>query len=134
MTSPCQFEPGLPHIESAMRYSKTGRIIGATAGVCLLLTLSCSLLGLGVQERVITLKDITVGLGPLSVMMHAPRPSVCPQPEKTDPVTNLCDRFSSIHTPSSYRFLLFWSTPERGAQSSEVLATWTLPVRDETNN
>jgi hypothetical protein len=30
--------------------------------------------------------------------------------------------------------LLFWSTPEHSAHSSQVLAIWTLPVRDEDHN
>jgi hypothetical protein len=117
-----------------MCQSKAGRLIGIIAGVCLLLALGCGLLGLAVQGRVITLTDINVELGPLSMIMHAPRSSVCPHPEKTDPLTNLCDRFSSIHGPPSYRVLLFWSTPERGTHSSQVLAIWTLPVRDEDHN
>jgi hypothetical protein len=115
-----------------MRHSKTGRIIALGAGVCLLLALGCGLLGLAVQQRVITLTDIDVELGPLSMIMHAPRPSVCP--EKADPLTNLCDRFSSIHGPPSYRILLFWSTSDRGALSSRVLGIWTLPLHDESRD
>ncbi len=117
-----------------MRHSKTGRIITISAGACLLLALGCGLLGLAVQQRVITLTDINVELGPLSIITHAPRSSVCPQPKKADPLANLCDRFSSIHGPPSYRILLFWSTPERGPQSSRVLASWTLPLRDEARD
>jgi hypothetical protein len=117
-----------------MRHSKTGRIIGITASACLLFALSCSLLGLGVQQRVITLKDINVGLGPLSITMQAPRPSVCPLAERGDPLTNLCERFSSVKGSPAYRLLLFWSAPERGQQSTRVLTSWTLPVHDEARN
>jgi hypothetical protein len=117
-----------------MHHLKIGRIIALSAGVCLLLALGCSLLGMALQQRMITLADIDVELGPLSMIVHAPRPSVCPQPEKGDPLTNLCDRFSSIHGPAAYRILLFWSTSERGALSSRVLAIWTLPLHEEARN
>lgn len=117
-----------------MRHSKTGRIIAISAGACLLLALGCGLLGLAVQQRVITLTDINVELGPLSIILQAPRSSVCPLPERGDPLTNLCDRFSAIHGSPSYRLLLFWSTPERGQQSTRVLAQWTLPVGDDARN
>ena len=117
-----------------MRRSKTGRIIAISASVCLLFALGCGLLGLALQQRVITLTDINVEFGPLSITMQAPLSSVCPLAERGDPLTNLCARFSAIHGSPSYRLLLFWSTPERGAQSSRVLAMWALPVRDESGN
>ncbi|HJZ47716.1 MAG TPA: hypothetical protein VKE41_11145 [Roseiflexaceae bacterium] len=115
-----------------MRHTKTGRIIAISASACLLFALGCGLLGLAVQQRVITLMDINMQLGPLSIITHAPRSSVCP--EKADPLTNLCDRFSAISGPASYRIFLFWSTPERGPRSTRVLAHWTLPLRDEFRN
>src|SRR5436309_6809641 len=113
-----------------MRHSKTGRIIAISAGACLLFALGCGLLGLAVQQRVITLTDITIELGPLSIITHAPRSSVCPQ--KADPLTNLCDRFSAIPGPASYRIWLFLSTPARGPQSTPVLVHWILPLRHES--
>lgn len=115
-----------------MRHSKTGHTIAIGAGACLLFALGCGAFGLAVQQRVITPTDISIELGPLSVVTHAPRSSVCP--EKADPLTNLCDRFSAIPAPASYRILLFWSTPERGPLSSRVLASWTLPLRNEARN
>jgi hypothetical protein len=110
-----------------MRHSKTGRIIAISASACLLFALGCGLLGLAVQQRVITLMEINVQLGPLSIVMRAPRSSVCP--EKADPLTNLCDRFSTIPRPALYWIWLFLSTPERGPRSTRVLAHWTLPLR-----
>jgi hypothetical protein len=110
-----------------MRYRTTGRMIAI--GACLLLALSCGLLGLAAQQRIIPLTDITIELGRLSLITRAPRSSVCPQ--KADPLTNLCDRFSGIPGPALYRIWLFWSTPERGRQTARVLAHWALPLRDE---
>jgi hypothetical protein len=115
-----------------MPHSKTERIIAVSASACLLFALGCGLLGLAVQQRVITLTDINMQLGPLSIITHAPRSSVCPQ--KADPLTNLCDRFSAISRPAFYRIWFFWSTPERGPRSSRVLAHWTLPLRDESRS
>ena len=109
-----------------MRHSKTGRMIGICASACLLFALGCGLLGLAVQQRVVTPMEINVQLGPLSIITHAPRSSVCP--EKADPLTNLCDRFSAIPGPASYRVWLFVSTPERGPRSTRVLAHWALPL------
>jgi hypothetical protein len=115
-----------------VRHSKTGRIIAISASACLLFVLGCGLLGLAVQQRVIPLTDTNMQLGPLSIITHAPRSSVCP--EKADPLANVCDRFSAIPGPASYRIWLFWSTPERGPRSTRVLAHWTLPLRDESRN
>jgi hypothetical protein len=115
-----------------MHHSKTGRMIALCAGACLLSALGCGLLGLAAQQRMITLTDITMQLGPLSIITHAPRSSVCP--EKADPLTNLCDRFSAIPAPASYRIWLFVSTPERGPRATRVLAHWTLPLRDQSRN
>ena len=115
-----------------MRHSKTGRIIALSASACVLLALGCGLLGLAVQRRVITLMDMNLQLGPLSIITHAPRSSVCPA--KADPLTNLCDRFSGIPEPASYRIWLFLSTPERGPRSTRVLAHWILPLPDKARN
>lgn len=112
-----------------MRHSRTGRMIGLCAGLCLLGALGCGLLGLAVEQRVIPLRDIKLQVGPLSIITHAPRSSVCPQ--KADPLTNLCDRFSGIPGPASYRIWLFWSTPERGLRTTRVLAQWRLPLRKQ---
>jgi hypothetical protein len=108
------------------------RIIAISASACLLVALSCGLLGLAVQQRVITLMDITMQLGPLSIVTHTPRSSVCPV--KAGLLMNVCDRFSVVPAPASYRIWLFWSTPEQGPQSSRMLATWALPLRDESRN
>jgi len=51
-----------------MHHSKTGRIIAICASACLLFALGCGLLGLAVQQRVITLTDISMQLGPLSII------------------------------------------------------------------
>ena len=111
-----------------MRHSRTGRIIAISASICLVFALSCGLVGLAVQQRVITPMEINLELGPLSIITHAPRSSVCP--EKADPLANVCDRFSAIRGPGSYRIWLFWSTPERGPRSTRVLAHWILPLRE----
>ena len=50
-----------------MRHSKTGRVIIISAGVCVLFVLGCGLLGLAVQQRVITPTDFTMQLGPLNI-------------------------------------------------------------------
>ena len=115
-----------------MHHSKTGRIIAISVSACMLFVLSCGLLGLAVQRRVIALTDINMQLGPLSIITHAPRSSVCP--EKADPLANVCDRFSAIPGPASYRIWLFLSAPERGSRSTHVLAHWTLPLHDESRN
>jgi hypothetical protein len=115
-----------------MRHSKSGRIIAIVASACLLCALGCGLLGLAVQQRVVTLADISVELGPLSIVTHGPASAVCP--EKTDPLANVCDRFSAVPGPASYRILLFVRTPERGPQSTRVLAHWALPLRKQARN
>jgi hypothetical protein len=115
-----------------MRHWKNGRLIALCASVCLLSALGCGLLGLAVQQRVITPVDITMQIGPLSIVTHAPRSSVCP--EKADPLTNLCDRFSGIPGPASFRIWLFWDTPERGPRATRVLAHWVLPLRGQTGD
>jgi len=115
-----------------MRHSKTGHIIALSASACVLLALGCGLLGLAVRQRVITFVDMNLQLGPLSIIAHAPRSSVCPA--KADPLTNLCDRFSAMPGPVSYRIWLFLSTPERGPRSTRVLAHWILPLLDEARN
>jgi hypothetical protein len=113
-------------------HSKTRRLIAISAGACMLVALGCGLLGLAVQQRVITPTDISMELGPLSIITRAPRSSVCP--EKADPLTNLCDRFSAIRGPASYRIWVFWSTPERSPRATRVLAHWVLPLRDQARN
>ena len=115
-----------------MRHSKSGHILAMSAGACLLFAFGCGLLGLAVQRRVITLADIAMQLGPLSIITHAPRSSVCPQ--KADPLTNVCDRFSATPRPVSYQIWLFLSTPGRGPRSTCVLAHWALPLRDQSPN
>jgi hypothetical protein len=115
-----------------MRHSKTKRIIAISTGSCVLFALGCGLFGLAMQQSVITLADSTMQLGPLSIITHAPRASVCP--EKADPLMNVCDRFSPNPGPASYRIWLFWSTPERGPRSSRVLAHWILPLSDRSRN
>jgi hypothetical protein len=112
--------------------SKTRRIIAISASTCVLLALGCGLLGLAVQQRAVTPADVTVQFGPLSIVTHGPRPSVCP--EKADPLTNVCDRFSAFPVPASYRIWVFWSTPGRGARSARVLAHWVLPLREPARN
>jgi hypothetical protein len=102
------------------------------AGAGLLAALGCGLLGLVVQQRVITLASINVQLGPLSIVTHAPRSSVCP--EKADPLTNVCDRFSAIPGPASYRILLLLDTPERGPGATRVLAHWIVPLPDRLSH
>jgi hypothetical protein len=115
-----------------MRHSKIGRILAVAASACLLFALGCGLLGLAVQQRVITLTDINLELGSFSIVMRAPRSSICP--ERTDPLANLCDRFSSVRGPVFYRIWLFVSTPERGPRSTRVLLHWALPVHDQAHS
>ena len=115
-----------------MRHSKTGRIIAISASACLLFGLGCGLLGLAVQQRVIALTDIDMQLGPLNIVTHGPRSSVCPQ--KADPLANVCDRFSAIPRPAFYQIWLFLSTPERSPPSTRVLVHWRLPVRDDSRH
>jgi hypothetical protein len=115
-----------------MHHSKAGRILAIFTGVCLVFALGGGLLGLAVQQRVITLADSIVQLGPLSIITHAPRSSVCP--EKADPLTNVCDRFSATPGPATYQIWLVWGTPERGPSSTRVLVHWVLPLRDQLRN
>ena len=111
-----------------MRHSRIGRIVAMAAGLGLLAALGCGLLGLAVQQRVVVLADVDMQLGPLSVVGYAPGSPVCPQ--KADPLANVCDRFSSVPRPASYRIWLFLSAPERGPRATRVLAHWSLPLRD----
>jgi hypothetical protein len=112
--------------------SKLARIGAIGAGACLLLALGCGLLGLAVQQRMIAPTSMAVQLGRLSIITRAPRPPICP--EKTDPLTNVCDRFSAFPAPAAYRIWVFWSTPGRGPGSARVLAHWVLPLRDTARN
>jgi hypothetical protein len=111
-----------------MRHSKTERVIAVSLGVGLLVVLGCGLLTAVVQQRVVTLADMDVRLGPISLRTHAPQSSICP--EKADPLTNVCDRFSASPRPSSYRILLIWNDPEHSAQPRSVLVSWAIPVRN----
>lgn len=114
-----------------MRRSRTGRIVTVSACACLLVALGCGLLGLAVQQRIIILGDTHMELGPLSIATQAPRSSVCP--EKADPLTNICDRFSAQPRPATYWIWLFLSTPEHGPRSTRVLAHWIVPLREVRN-
>ena len=98
----------------------------------MLLALGCGLLGLAVQQRAVTPADVTMQFGPLSIVTQGPRPSVCP--EKADPLTNVCDRFSAFPAQASYRIWVFWNTPGRGARSARVLAHWVLTLREPARN
>jgi hypothetical protein len=106
------------------------RMIVMIAGVGLLAALGCGLLGLAVQQRLVTLSDLDLQIGPLSIVTHAPRSSVCPQ--KADPLTNVCDRFSAMPGPASYRIWLFLSAPERGPRATRVLAHWIVPLSERS--
>ena len=113
-----------------MRHSKTGRILALLAGACLLLTLSCGLLGLAIQQRVLTPRDINAQLGPLIIIARGPDPLNCPQQDTT--TAKLCDLTKSLAArPDVYRVWVFWYTPGRGTQSTHSLAVWRLPLREE---
>ena len=113
-----------------MRHSRTGRIIAISASICLLLALGCGLLGLAVQQRVITPRDINVQLGRLIIIARGPDPLNCPQQSTT--ITNLCDLTKSLAArPGIYRIWVFWYTPGRGTESTHILAVWRLPLREE---
>ena len=113
-----------------MHHSKIGRILALLAGACLLFVLGCGLLGLGVQQRVITPKDINVQLGSLIIIARGPDSRNCPQQATT--TTNLCDLTKSLAArPAIYRMWVFWYTPGRGTESTHILAVWRLPLREE---
>jgi len=113
-----------------MRHSRTGRIIAISASICLLLALGCGLLGLAVQQRVITPRDINVQFGRLIIIARGPDPLNCPQQATT--ITNLCDLTKSLAArPGIYRIWVFWYTPGRGTESTHILAVWRLPLREE---
>ena len=114
-----------------MRHSKIERIIAISASICLLLALGCGLLGLGVQQRVITPRDINIQLGPLIVIARGPDSLNCPQQATT--TANLCDLTKSLAARAEvYRMWVFWYTPGRGTQSTHILAVWRLPLREES--
>ena len=114
-----------------MRHSRTSRIIAISASICLLLALGCGLLGLAVQQRVITPRDINVQVGPLIIIARGPDPLNCPQQATT--ITNLCDLTKSLAArPGVYRIWVFWYTPGRGTQSTRILAVWRIPLREES--
>lgn len=115
-----------------MRHAKIERIVAVIVGAGLLLVLGCGLLAGVVQQRIVALPDIAVELGPLGLRTRAPHSSVCP--EKTDPLANVCDRFSAIPQPAYYRVLLFWNSAERGARSGHVLGAWAFRLRDEARD
>ena len=111
--------------------SKTGRILALLSGTCLLLMLGCGLLGLAVQQRVITPRDINVQFGQLIIIARGPDPQNCPQQATT--TTNLCDLTKSLAArPGVYRIWVFWYTPGRGTQSTRILAVWRIPLREES--
>ena len=113
-----------------MRYSKTERILVLLAGACLLLALGCGMLGLAVQQRLITPKDINVQLGSLIIIARGPDPLNCPQQATT--TTHLCDLTKSLAARAEvYRMWVFWYTPGRGTESTHILAVWRLPLREE---
>ena len=114
-----------------MRHSKTGRILAFLAGACLLLVLGCGVLGLGIQQRVITPRDINVQLGSLIIIVRGPDSRHCPQQATT--ITNLCDLTKSVAArPAIYRMWVFWYTPGRGTESTHTLAVWRLQLREES--
>src|SRR5260221_4978979 len=110
-----------------MRHSKTERIIAISASLCLLLALGCGLLGLGVQQRTITPRDINVQFGPLIIITFGPRSFLCPP--NNNSTENLCDRMRLSPIPAVYRILIYWDTPGRSTQSTRTLVQWTIPVR-----
>jgi hypothetical protein len=117
-------------VEWAMRLSKAGRILAVLAGTCLLLTLGCGLLGLAIQQRVIVARDINLQFGQLIIIARGPDPLNCPQQATT--TTNLCDLTNSLAArPDVYRVWVFWYTPGHSTQSSQTLAVWRLPLREE---
>lgn len=115
-----------------MRHSRTGRAIAISAGACLLLALGCGLLSLAVERRVFTLGSANVQVGPLVLITRAPRSSICPL--KSDPVANICERFSANPGPAVYHIWIFVSTRERGAPSMELLAHWAIPQRSDARD
>jgi hypothetical protein len=113
-----------------MHHSKTGRILALLAGACLLLALGCGMLGLAVQQRVITPRDINLQFGRLIIIARGPDSLNCPQQATT--TTNLCDLTKSLAArPEIYRMWVFWYTPGRGTESTHILAVWRLPLREE---
>jgi hypothetical protein len=113
-----------------MRRSKTARIVVVVASVCLLFALGCGLLGLAVQQGMVTPKNITVQLGPLIFITRGPRSFACLQ--NGDPLANLCDRVSSAPRTSVYRVWLFWYMPGRGTESTRILSAFTLPLNPDS--
>lgn len=107
--------------------ARTRRILALTLSACMLLALGCGLLGVAVQQRVITLADINIRLGPLIVVTRGPRSFQCPR--QNNPTTNLCDRLSAAPRPAVYRVWIFWYRPRPGVDSTLTLAQWTVPVR-----
>lgn len=127
------WQPAYPQFtENVMRHSKIIRILALLAGACLLLALGCGLLGLGVQQRVITPKEINLQLGSLIFIARGPDPRNCPQQDTT--TTNLCDLTKSLAArPNIYRMWVFWYTPGRGTESTHILAVWRIPLREESH-
>jgi hypothetical protein len=114
-----------------MRHSKTGRILAILTGACLLLALGCGMLGLAVQQRVITPRDINLQLGSLIIIARGPDSRNCPQQATT--TTNLCDLTKSLAArPDVYRVWVFWYTAGRGTESTHILAVWRLALREES--
>ena len=115
-----------------MRHSRIGRTIAIGAGVCLLLALGCGLLGLAVEQRLFTPGSTNVQVGPLVLITRAPPSSICPL--KSDPVANICERFSANPGPAFYHIWIFASARERGAQSMRVLGHWAIPLRSDARD
>lgn len=110
-----------------MRHAETGRLIAQFASACLLLVLSCGLLGVAVQQRVITPRDIHVQFGPLLIITRGPSSFNCPP--QSNPHENLCDRMRLAPLPPVYRMWLYWDLPGHGTESTRAIAQWALPVR-----
>src|SRR5690348_9149872 len=96
--------------------SRAGRVPTLAVSACLLLALGCGLLGLAVQQRVITPADINLRLGPLIIVTRGPRSFQCPW--QNNPTTNLCDRLSAAPRPAVYRVWVFWHRLRRGTDST----------------
>lgn len=114
-------------IVNVMRYWKPGPVITICVGICLLLALGCGVLGLAVQQRIITPRNYNIQLGPLIFATRGSGLFACPQ--QAGQSFNQCDRLSSARRPSFYRMWLFWYTPGRGIQSTRMIFQWTLPLR-----
>src|SRR5262245_35287009 len=109
-----------------MRHPRTRRTIAATAMIALAaLAIGCGGLGLAFRRGAIEPREIDVRIGPLHVLGYGTQPAQCPA--ATTRAIRLCQHYEAVYVPGDYQISVFFSSAERDAGVSRLLAHWSLP-------